>query len=390
MWMSLLHNITSLRWIYKEPNGLCSQTQISAQFSNLLPRHWDTLSFAHTIKTVTSLTLQLVSSTWYLRQFLTTFNLLHFNGIGTLCSFSMQSTLNLRRPEVVNLSVSVSVTDALGLREERVLGSGATAQISLATDVNNPDEKKALKKFTFPEDENPAAIRRIRFHFQNEVSFLQDLHHPYIIHMEKAVRCPNSLVIVMELASKDLYRALPRITDEEVSQYFRQITEALSYLHSRRVVHGDVGLRNVVLTSEGVAKLCDFGHSQTVPKNANSLKSWGSRPSYQGPEYKRGQPVLDAFKLESFCLGVLLWALLFRKRPQRGMDYLKILENDQTISATYRECAQLLLCPKPADRASVSQILELLTNNQQANLRVDHDVTPRHSDDQSAQQERTI
>ncbi|XP_005096942.1 probable serine/threonine-protein kinase CCRP1 [Aplysia californica] len=285
----------------------------------------------------------------------------------------MSATFRLGRPLFETHSVNVS--EALGFKEDRLLAGGATAQVFLATDVNNPEKKKALKKFIFLENGDPVDKPRKWFYFVNEVAMLQDLRHPNIIEMERAASCPESLVMVLEFHPVDLFDALPRISDDEATRYFTQVTEALSYLHSRRVVHGDVKLENVLVSKDGVAKLCDFGHAQVVPENTDSLKEWGSCAAYHGPEFTRGHPVKDAFKLESFCVGVLLWALVFRKKPQKNTDFLKLFDNDKSISPSYRQCVHRLLCADPTERASVSQIQQILSTNGHTELRVRQNTT---------------
>ncbi|XP_012943106.1 probable serine/threonine-protein kinase CCRP1 [Aplysia californica] len=285
----------------------------------------------------------------------------------------MSATFRLGRPLFETHTVNVS--EALGFKEDRLLAGGATAQVFLATDVNHPEKKKALKKFIFLENGDPVDKPRKWFYFVNEVAMLQDLLHPNIIAMERAASCPESLVIVLEFHPVDLFDALPRVSDEEATRYFTQVTEALSYLHSRRVVHGDVKLENVLVSKDGVAKLCDFGHAQVVPENTDSLKEWGSCAAYHGPEFKRGHPVKDAFKLESFCVGVLLWALVFRKKPQKNTDYLKLLDSDKSVSPAYRQYVQRLLCADPTERSSVCQILQILNTNGHPELRVRQNVS---------------
>jgi serine/threonine protein kinase len=54
---------------------------------------------------------------------------------------------------------------------------------------------------------------------------------------------------------------------KEAVDYLRDIIEAVTEMHSRSIVHRDIKPENVVLTTTGVAKLCDFGWASTVDKN---------------------------------------------------------------------------------------------------------------------------
>jgi serine/threonine protein kinase len=42
------------------------------------------------------------------------------------------------------------------------------------------------------------------------------------------------------------------------------VIEGLTYMHDRSIAHRDIKPENIVLTSEKVAKLCDFGWSAVV------------------------------------------------------------------------------------------------------------------------------
>ena len=53
---------------------------------------------------------------------------------------------------------------------------------------------------------------------------------------------------------------------EDIARFiFRQIITGLTYCHTKRVLHRDVKLDNILLTSEGQVKICDFGVSKLVP-----------------------------------------------------------------------------------------------------------------------------
>lgn len=59
------------------------------------------------------------------------------------------------------------------------------------------------------------------------------------------------------------------MSDKETSQCIDQVTDALIYLHSNKIIHRDIKPENIVLTFD-VPKLCDFGWATF---NANQMHS---------------------------------------------------------------------------------------------------------------------
>jgi serine/threonine protein kinase len=53
-----------------------------------------------------------------------------------------------------------------------------------------------------------------------------------------------------------------RIKEDVACHIFRQIVEGLMYCHSRKILHLDIKLDNILLTSQGTVKICDFGVSK--------------------------------------------------------------------------------------------------------------------------------
>jgi serine/threonine protein kinase len=51
---------------------------------------------------------------------------------------------------------------------------------------------------------------------------------------------------------------------KDAVEYLRDIIEALTYMHDKSIAHRDIKPENIVISSEGVAKLCDFGWSAVV------------------------------------------------------------------------------------------------------------------------------
>ncbi|XP_005113591.3 cell cycle serine/threonine-protein kinase CDC5/MSD2-like, partial [Aplysia californica] len=282
----------------------------------------------------------------------------------------MSTKMNLR-PGECTIS-SFSPEDVLGMKGDGTIALGVYCYVIRVADVNDPSKKMALKTLKFLEDEN--GYRYQRFLFCNEVRFLQNVQHPNIIQVEKALVCPGEFVIATEYHPTNLFNDLRRHTQAEVSKYFSQVVDALLYLHDRHIVHGDVNLQNVLIDTQGNAKLCDFGMAQLVPNK--SSKRWGGYTTmyYNGPEYIRGRPAEDVFKLESFSLGVCLCALSLRVYPDKDLNYLELLRAGESVPDIHRVCAERLLCPSTVERASISEIHQRLNDHRQSESRAQSDV----------------
>ena len=96
----------------------------------------------------------------------------------------------------------------------------------------------------------------------------------------------------------------------ELVRFLADVADALAYAHERGIVHGDVKPRNILISREGRAYLCDFGVARTSEETP--LLKMGT-PAYVSPEQLRGRAV--DHRADVYSLGVTLYEVLTGQRP---------------------------------------------------------------------------
>ena len=80
------------------------------------------------------------------------------------------------------------------------------------------------------------------------------------------------------------------LCEEKMRMVSCQLLSALYYLHSDRILHRDIKPQNILLTSDGIIKLCDFGFARSMDLNTYVLTSVKGTPLYMAPEIIEEKP----------------------------------------------------------------------------------------------------
>lgn len=158
--------------------------------------------------------------------------------------------------------------------------------------------------------------------FRHERQVLASLDHPNIARLFDGGTTDDGVpYFVMEFIQGkpiDRYCQQYALTVVEKLKLFLQLCSAIQYAHQRLIIHRDIKPSNVLVDTDGVPKLLDFGIAKIVDSSPQAPDSTLSvfrlfTPGYASPEQIKGEPITTASDV--FSLGVLLYELLTGCRP---------------------------------------------------------------------------
>lgn len=201
------------------------------------------------------------------------------------------------------------------------LGRGGMGAVYLAVRADDQFQKQVAIKLVKRGMDTDAVLERFRY----ERQIMATLDHTYIAKLLDAGTAPDGRpYLVMEYVNGEplmMYCNNRKLNITERLHLFRKICEAVHYAHQNLVVHRDLKPSNILVTSDGVPKLLDFGVAKIL--NASLMTGGGhdptvlslrmATPAYASPEQVRGLTV--GIPSDVYSLGVILYELLTDRRP---------------------------------------------------------------------------
>jgi tetratricopeptide (TPR) repeat protein/predicted Ser/Thr protein kinase len=161
---------------------------------------------------------------------------------------------------------------------------------------------------------------RARRHDPQQASLLKQeaeaaaqLNHPNIVTLHDAGQEGGTAFLVMErLHGETLEARLERgpLAPREGVRIAAELARGLAHAHAAGVLHRDLKPSNVVLTTDGGAKILDFGLSRLFGSGSGEA---GGTPGYMAPEQWRGEA--DDERTDLFAVGVMLHQMLTGRLP---------------------------------------------------------------------------
>lgn len=147
---------------------------------------------------------------------------------------------------------------------ESVVGSGTYGKVFKAVHVYTKN-LVALKKIRMEGERDGFPVTAVR-----EIKLLQSLKHHNIVNLQEVMVEKNDCFMVFEYLSHDLTGLLNhpsfKLEPSHKKHLAKQLFEGLDYLHRRGVLHRDIKAANILVSSDGVLKLADFGLARFYAK----------------------------------------------------------------------------------------------------------------------------
>jgi serine/threonine protein kinase/Tol biopolymer transport system component len=216
---------------------------------------------------------------------------------------------------------------------EGLLGRGGMGVVYRATDTRLG--RAVAIKFLALSIPDEAAKRR----FEQEAKTASALNHPHLVTVYDVGEHDGREYIVSELVDggslADWAAATRKRSWRQCVELLAGVADGIASAHAAGVLHRDIKPGNVLIGSNGYAKLADFGLAKLLHKDANPadvLKaSRNTREgvvvgtvAYMSPEQASGQ-TLDA-RSDVFSFGIVLYELLAGRSPFEAPNELEILK----------------------------------------------------------------
>ncbi len=245
---------------------------------------------------------------------------------------------------------------------QSLIGRGGMGVVYLAT--HRDLGRQCALKILLPRlaERDPDYVQR----FLQEGRAVATLNHPNIVTAHAIGEERGYRFLEMELIAG---RALSRVVREDgpltplhATSLIAQIASGLGTAHVKGIIHQDLKLENILLTSLGIPKIADFGLAKRISadERLSETQYLAGTPNYMAPELFQGAPATATSDV--YSLGVCFFVLLTGELPHRGQTFNSLIQEVTSQAAPsvrdlcpeipleISECVSLMLDKSPANR----------------------------------------
>ncbi|XP_073290101.1 mitogen-activated protein kinase kinase kinase 1-like [Primulina huaijiensis] len=250
----------------------------------------------------------------------------------------------------------------MGWQKGELLGSGSFG--SVYEGIADDGFFFAVKEVSLLDQGEEGKQRIIQL--EQEIALLSQFEHENIVRYYGTKRDESNLYIFLELVNQGSLLSLYQkynLRDTQVSTYTRQILHGLNYLHERNVVHRDIKCSNILVDTNGLVKLADFGLAKAT--KLNDLKSCKGTAFWMAPEVVRSLGY--GLSADIWSLGCTVLEMLTGRFPYSHLEWMSALfrigkgERPRIPNSLSRDARDFILkCLQvdPSSRPTAGQLLD--------------------------------
>lgn len=260
----------------------------------------------------------------------------------------------------------VSPGEASGrFRFDRKLGQGASGTVYSALD-RKTGGTVAIKRLIISQQPRLDLVA-------NELELMKELKGmPNVVRLIDAFlyNSEQELWIVMELVEGGALTGVIEdaiFTEAQIARVCHDVVSALAKMHERNIIHRDIKSDNVLIGSDGVVKLTDFGFAAVTEGRLGKRSTMVGTPYWMAPEVVTKQPYTSA--VDIWSLGIMTLEMIDGEPPYMDQDPIKALyliatigspeiKNPQELSPQLRNFLEVCLKLKAEERPVAVDLLE--------------------------------
>uniref|UniRef100_A0A1B6CUL1 cyclin-dependent kinase n=1 Tax=Clastoptera arizonana TaxID=38151 RepID=A0A1B6CUL1_9HEMI len=141
----------------------------------------------------------------------------------------------------------------------------------------------AIKKFIETEEDHNVRKMALR-----EIRMLKKLQHPNLVNMIEVFRRKRRFYLVFEYMDHTLLDELEDnqsgLGNQKTRCHMFQVIRGIDFCHTNNILHRDIKPENVLVSENGVIKLCDFGFARFITNGPESYTDYVATRWYRAPE----------------------------------------------------------------------------------------------------------
>ena len=262
----------------------------------------------------------------------------------------------------------------------RLIGQGAFGKVNIGLNILT-GRVVAIKSFNKKTlSANGDNMKKIL----SETDLMKKLNHPNITKILEMFEDDGYILIAMEYINGgnlfSFVKKRRKLSEKTAKFLFRQIILGIKHIHSKKIVHRDIKLENILIDLNNNIKICDFGIGRILKNEKQMLFDKCGTPMYMAPEILLSSKTkgYEGFPVDIWSSGISLYIMLsgtlpFNLKNKESSDMSNESNNNnielqysiinkepkkiEKISDEARDLLKGLLNKNPKKRLTIEQIL---------------------------------